>query len=379
LVLESTVLAGNDFFKLIFKYMRYICYLLAVIKIVKDGLYKKQIAEILIMGMFVVLAVMGSGNKTLIFYFLILLAAKDVEKSRIIKITLFVQTAVMVLIISMSQIGILPDNIADADTRARHSLGFEWANTAPFFYFFMMMSYIYLRKEKLRVIEIIIMEAINYVFYILTDTRMSFALSSLMLVYVFLMKFYWQNRSDKIQKNKFLILAPAVMCIAAIGIHVFYNPDNNRWQSLNTLLSGRLKLGRDGIEKYGVSLFGTPIEWIGFGSNAPKGTYNYVDSSYVQIMLEYGIIFLAIIVVLYMYIMYMAVKEKDFYLQTMILFVVIFSITEPRLLHLAYNPFPFLAISYWGGQCEKGNVNLTKKMHGHVRLQMSRIGLKKRR
>lgn len=66
----------------------------------------------------------------------------------------------------------------------------------------------------------------------------------------------------------------------------------------------------------------------------------------MQILLENGLIPLVIIIAVYTYIMYMAVKEKDFYLQTAVLLITAFSITEPRLLNLAYNPLPFFGITY---------------------------------
>lgn len=112
------------------------------------------------------------------------------------------------------------------------------------------------------------------------------------------------------------------------------------------MLSGRLELGCFGWRDYGFSLLGTKIEWIGFSHNATAGAYNYVDCSYMQILLENGLIPLVIIIAVYTYIMYMAVKEKDFYLQTAVLLITAFSITEPRLLNLAYNPLPFFGITY---------------------------------
>lgn len=108
------------------------------------------------------------------------------------------------------------------------------------------------------------------------------------------------------------------------------SPDDWNWDAL------------DG-EIMAFPLLGTKIEWIGFSHNATAGAYNYVDCSYMQILLENGLIPLVIIIAVYTYIMYMAVKEKDFYLQTAVLLITAFSITEPRLLNLAYNPRRFSA------------------------------------
>ena len=131
-----------------------------------------------------------------------------------------------------------------------------------------------------------------------------------------------------------------------MACQIFYIPTDARWQKINSVLSGRLELGCFGWRDYGFSLLGTKIEWIGFSHNATAGAYNYVDCSYMQILLENGLIPLVIIIVVYTYIMYMAVKEKDFYLQTAVLLITAFSITEPRLLNLAYNPLPFFGITY---------------------------------
>ena len=71
--------------------------------------------------------------------------------------------------------------------------------------------------------------------------------------------------------------------------------------------------------------------------------YNYVDCSYIQMMLEYGVIFLAIVVGIYTIAVYRAVKEEDWYLVFALLIVLGFGITEPRLMNFAFNPFPLMA------------------------------------
>ena len=176
---------------------------------------------------------------------------------------------------------------------------------------------------------------------------MSFYLSNiaagLRLCHAFLLA---EPQRDRIRKNRLLIGAPAFFCILPWHVRFFIyrpmhvgrrstvcSPDDWNWGAL------------DG-EIMASSLLGTKIEWIGFSHNATAGAYNYVDCSYMQILLENGLIPLVIIIAVYTYIMYMAVKEKDFYLQTAVLLITAFSITEPRLLNLAYNPLPFFGITY---------------------------------
>ena len=102
------------------------------------------------------------------------------------------------------------------------------------------------------------------------------------------------------------------------------------------------------MEEFGIRLLGQKIDWVGYGGlghvfQSLDREYNYVDCSYIQMMLEYGVIFLAIVVGIYTIAVYRAVKEEDWYLVFALLIVLGFGITEPRLMNFAFNPFPLMA------------------------------------
>ena len=125
-----------------------------------------------------------------------------------------------------------------------------------------------------------------------------------------------------------------------------YNPDNALLAKLNGFLTGRLKWGRAGIDEYGLKLFGNKIEWVGYDADWERGMkYNYVDSSYLQIALEYGIIVLAVILLLYALLIFTSIKNQKYYLCWLALIILVFCVTEPRLVKLAYNPFLLLAVT----------------------------------
>lgn len=111
------------------------------------------------------------------------------------------------------------------------------------------------------------------------------------------------NNGRFIQKLKGVFIAsPVVVAIFAILLHAFYNPQNTIYFQLNKLLSGRLALGQNAMSEYGISLFGKDIEWIGFNMEETlRGAYNYVDCSYVKILLDHGILFLGIVLLAYTY------------------------------------------------------------------------------
>lgn len=118
---------------------------------------------------------------------------------------------------------------------------------------------------------------------------------------------------------------------------------------LNKLLSNRLYLGNNALHKYGVSMFGKQIKWIGNGGYGHtftqfEGAYNYVDCSYIRILLDYGVvIFLLVMVGFTMAIRY-TIEENNKYLMWALVFVGGYSIIEPRLIEIGFNPFVLMLV-----------------------------------
>ena len=176
LLLSQTAFEEMGAASSIFKYVRYLCYFLAALLILQDSYREKQIWGVAILGVLTVGTVVCSGNSTFILYLIMILAAKEVNVRTIVKLTCIIQGAMLLSIVVMSQIGIIPDYIFDASTRQRHGLGFLWTTTGAILYFYFMVLYIYLREERAHLIEYVILEAVNFGLYKLTDARMSFYL-----------------------------------------------------------------------------------------------------------------------------------------------------------------------------------------------------------
>ena len=76
-----------------------------------------------------------------------------------------------------------------------------------------------------------------------------------------------------------------------------------------------------------------------------KGTYNYVDSSYLQLLIEFGILFLILVLIIYIALMIRARYHHDYYLIAVLAFLLVFAMTEPRLLNLMYTSFPLIVLA----------------------------------
>ena len=63
----------------------------------------------------------------------------------------------------------------------------------------------------------------------------------------------------------------------------------------------RLFLGKNAIDTYDIHLFGTTgVKFIGYGGTTESVySYNYVDSSYIQMLFYYGVVPVVLLVLIY--------------------------------------------------------------------------------
>ncbi len=344
LILSQTSAELNPAVTTAIVYIRYFCYLLFIIKILLDSYDRKTIWKIFIVVLLVVVTTIQMSETTYLFYLLMIIAAKDVNCRRIIQCACFVQAAALIVFVFGAQFGLVENYLfLQSGERYRYALGFLYTTYAPTIFAFVMMAYLYLRRERMRIYEYAILEGINYWFFVMTDSRVCFYLSTVVLVYVFFMRYFWQNRKERIRKNRWLILTPAAACVGSILLHALYDPEKEIWVTLNEFFNWRLYHGREALDQYPITLFGQKIAWVGHAEGTRAATYNFVDNAYLKILLEGGIVFLILLIAAYTYMMYVAVKINDFYLQTVLLFVLVFCITEARLAQPAFNPFLLLA------------------------------------
>ena len=127
-------------------------------------------------------------------------------------------------------------------------------------------------------------------------------------------------------------------------------------EKLNKILNERLDLANSAIDKYGINLFGREIEWIG-GNNIyseVKLPYNYVDSSFLQYILTFGIIYIVLVCLLYTYMGFKANKQKDVVLSFIFIVIIGHSMFDPQMMWLDYTPF---LLYFLAGTEKKSNTN----------------------
>lgn len=330
-------------------YTKYLAYMLLCIKIIMDQYDNKNLLfTVCYIGLFA-LSTVFSGEFNFCLFFLIYISTKGCDGKRIISISILAQSIILLSSVIAALTGLVPNYDFSDIYRERYGLGFAWCTTAPIVFYFIMLGYIYVRGRKFRWYEAVVLEAVNFWLYTQTNTRMSFFVSTVFIAF-FMIQSLWQNPWRIMALFKGIWVAmPFICAIISIGASMLYVDSSLAWNKADAFFTGRLHLGYNAIQKYGFTLFGQNIKWIGSSVlNATPSGYNYVDCSYLQIALNFGIIAIIAVLTIYSIAIYRACSANDYWLVFTLIFVLIHSLTEPRLYNFAFNTLSFVAFTKIG-------------------------------
>lgn len=342
----GSVIGEIDSLKIHFSIIRNLCYSLICIKILIDFIYgeyrRKELIIITMSTLFLLILAKMTGDKSTLIYWIFIIAAHDIELKKIIRAAICVHIISMIVIIGSSLLGIIEDRIyTQGVERIRSSLGYQYTTDSSNYLLHITLMYVYLKREKISWESIGILGICNLLLFKLTDTKSAFVLVWIVLGFVILLKRIKILRRINIIYKAGTILAVPILAGTMISLTLFFDKQIIWMSKLNDILSGRLELGFNAYKTYGLHLLGQKIRWVGayYYSSDSSQVYNYVDSSYVQILINYGILFIIIICLFFSVHGYMAVKRNDTYLMLIIMIIAIHSALDPQLLWMAYNPF----------------------------------------
>lgn len=362
-LITITVVARMWKFEKIFKLLRYLCYLMLtflacesfyrkVLNGTIKGIIKKTymfFKEHILLLLFILssfASMVVSKEMIPLILLLLIVNASEYDFDETLRLIIILNVIVFILTVLGGYLGILPDVIITRGDTIRHSYGYIYPTEFLSHYCFIILMYIYLKKDQFSIKDFVLSNIFNLIFFKMSDSRLDF-LIILFATGLALLFSYKPAILKKIAKpiyvNGILILSIIISFITS----VFYNGNSSLFSKINQLLSQRLLLGNNALSYYGLKMFGQKIEWIGSGGsgiyrNFEQIDYNYVDCSYLQYALSFGVLFMLVIVLLYV----LAIKHEYFESRkySLFIFAVVFviSIIEPRLLNIQMNPFILL-------------------------------------
>lgn len=308
-----------------------------------------SIKNIIYIGiLFIIMLVAGilSGYKNLLLLALLIVGAKDVSFKRIIKIYLTITISITIIAMIAVKFGVIEHIIYYRNGKARYSFGSIYCTDFAAHIFYIIVSYCYVKGMKIGMHNIVIFIICGMFVYKYAGARLdAISIFVVCIYYIYILfKQRFRKNSGKIKLNWFMkfvmVFSVPVSAFISIFITNIYSSANYNLVKLNSILSNRLSYGKRGIDEYGFKLFGQQVAMNGNGgTNRIIENYFFIDSSYLYIALRYGIMILMLFCIYFIFLNKRMIKENNFIIPIIVMFIAINSIVAHHFTDVAYNPF----------------------------------------
>lgn len=360
------------------KLLRYVCYVYFLFVIYKKlrtldlksyinkikNFDKKQyfVASVVILALFsIVMNLLLTKNKAWVFLLFTLIYASCFDFEDVLNTIFSAQFISLILITTLSSFGLMHDYVnMRADGTMRHSLGFGYPTYLSQFLLFMILYYSYKKNFKISPEKLGLYQLLIVFSYFLTDSRTEMLISECILIGIFM------NSVGILDKFKNVVeffkkayaacfpLFPIGSYILVMLYGFIFNTMNVNSiifkiaQKFNHVFSNRLYQTFYDFKRYGLSLFGSNIDLVGyFLTKENEGTIirsNFIDNEYMRILFENGwIFFIAFFAIISIVIWHLYKTKKDGLL--FISFVITTSsLINPRLFTITVSVISFMII-----------------------------------
>lgn len=305
--------------------------------------------------------------------FLLVFGSKDIGFRNIIKVYVLVGGTFWFITVLGSQLGYVKnvqddvnsirDIIFESTTR-RWCLGYRWSTNMANHIFFVLLAYFYSVDGKLEHKDLAVTAAILFVVVYFADCRLSGICIFLILISSVVCKvLYCKKIILGRTLKKFFILSVPIFLIISIVTIALYDSNNIEWYTINMFFSNRLTITKEMLTQYG-------IPWLGqyfkvYSSARDDGElYNYIDSSYWQMLLIYGVIYTSLVLLGYIILSIHATKKADYALLFAILIAGISGIIAQHFMEFYMNPLLLGIFAKKGSSTI--NINSSVLYHGDI-------------
>lgn len=286
-----------------------------------------------------------TGNLNASMYLFLIIFLYRVELETILKLYAGLGLFFVLLIILLSAIDVIPNlqfvQYRSAGIVVRNSFGFIYPTDFASHCFYLYMAFSYLNRNRIIILRTL--SGLGLAAFIIhyCDARLN-AGSILVTTVIFLYFYYRRNTSAVV----FSVMPFGAGMASSVMVYLSRNFSwtHPMYVTLNKFTNMRLYLGHEALKKYPVQLFGTRgISFVGYGGKTETVmNYDYVDSSYVQMLFTYGLIPVVLLVGLYMVQSWGLYRRKNYLLLACLTLIAINCMFEAFWVRPSYNIFIFL-------------------------------------
>ena len=294
----STTMLDRTFFQVKVNFLFLVVLLLGLRFLYKMRVsYKYLILSILLL-LSGVLVYFQTNRLNFLVYSMLLVLLVNVDMKVVLRNYVVVAGILVVGVFLLSLVGIVPNLQYNRAGVIRNSFGFIYPTDFASHCFYLFLAISYLLKDKFIWTRSLFGVLLSAFIIKYCDARLN-ALSILLATVIFIYFYYSKEKKLKI----FALFPYSAVIFASIVTYLSYkfSWSNPFLVTVNKLITGRLALGRNAFDTFGVHLFGTRnVQFIGSGGKTESVIgYNYVDSSYVQMLFTYGIVPVVLLIIIY--------------------------------------------------------------------------------
>lgn len=337
----STTMLDRTFFQVKVNFLFLIVLLLGLRFLYKMRVsYKYLILSILLL-LSGVLVYFQTNRLNFLVYSMLLVLLVNVDMKVVLRNYVVVAGILVVGVFLLSLVGMVPNLQYNRAGVIRNSFGFIYPTDFASHCFYLFLAISYLLKDKFIWTRSLFGVLLSAFIIKYCDARLN-ALSILLATVIFIYFYYSNGKKLKI----FALLPYSAVVFASTVTYLSYkfSWSNPFLVSINKLITGRLALGRNAFDTFGVHLFGTRnVQFIGSGGKTESVIgYNYVDSSYVQMLFTYGIVPVVILIIIYVVASRKQYKDGQYLLVAILSLIAFNCMIEAFWFVPTYNIFMFL-------------------------------------
>ena len=302
--------------------------------------YKYLILSILLL-LSGVLVYFQTNRLNFLVYSMLLVLLVNVDMKVVLRNYVIVAGILVVGVFLLSLVGMVPNLQYNRAGVIRNSFGFIYPTDFASHCFYLFLAISYLLKDKFIWTRSLFGVLLSAFIIKYCDARLN-ALSILLATVIFIYFYYSNGKKLKI----FALLPYSAVVFASVVTYLSYKFS---WSdpflvSINKLITGRLGLGRNAFDTFRVHLFGTRnVQFIGSGGKTESVIgYNYVDSSYVQMLFTYGIVPVVLLIIIYVVASKQQYKDGQYLLVAILSLIAFNCMIEAFWFVPTYNIFMFL-------------------------------------
>lgn len=337
----STTMLEKTFFQVKVNFLFLVVLLLGLRFLYKMRIsYKYLILSILLL-LSGALVYFQTNRLNFLVYSMLLVLLVNVDMKVVLRNYVVVAGILVVGVFLLSLVGMVPNLQYNRAGVIRNSFGFIYPTDFASHCFYLFLAISYLLKDKFIWTRSLFGVLLSAFIIKYCDARLN-AMSILLATVIFIYFYYSNGKKLKI----FALLPYSAVVFASTVTYLSYkfSWSNPFLVSINKLITGRLALGRNAFDTFGVHLFGTRnVQFIGSGGKTESVIgYNYVDSSYVQMLFTYGIVPVVLLIIIYVVASRKQYKDGQYLLVAILSLIAFNCMIEAFWFVPTYNIFMFL-------------------------------------